>query len=205
MIKVDTVERGNIQEVFPTPLYSMSNVLSSEQNQMLVKKIHQMREVFGQGNTKDWLSGEHSPDNTFAITDLNSYQEFMPLITRVTEGVQEFARYFGSEWEYNCDSAWYNVYTTGRYQEFHVHPFHIFSAVYFLQSPKNCPGLYFQRPGSHTMLPPKNIRRDSPYHKQFVTAPPVEGTVVIFRSDMLHSVPPGTFDGERITIALNYS
>ena len=30
------------------------------------------------------------------------------------------------------------------------------------------------------------------------------GTVVIFRSDLMHSVLPTEFEGERVTVALNY-
>ena len=33
--------------------------------------------------------------------------------------------------------------------------------------------------------------------------PPVEGRMIIFRSSLKHSVMPGNFDGERITIAFN--
>jgi hypothetical protein len=55
------------------------------------------------------------------------------------------------------------------------------------------------------MMPPKDIQVESPWHQEFMVAPPKEGTVVIFRSDLYHSVPPLTFDGERVTIALNFA
>ena len=91
------------------------------------------------------------------------------------------------------------------YQEFHIHPGNIFSAVYFLQVPDGAPGITFKRPGFGGMMPPKDIQVESPWHQEFMVAPPKEGTVVIFRSDLYHSVPPLTFDGERVTIALNFA
>ena len=205
-VNISSVQQqlGQVSEIFPTPLYAMHDVLTSDQNQALVEKIHRMREVYGAGNISDWLSAHYSPDNCFKLASLSDFVEFGPLIERVTAGVQEFARYFGCSGTYECSNSWYNVYTTGKYQEFHIHPNEIFSAVYFLKVPENAPGIYFKRPGSGPMLPPKDIGRESPYHREFAIAPPREGTVVIFRSDLYHSVPPEEFEGERVTIALNF-
>ena len=144
-------------------------------------------------------------DNCFKISCLTESLEFQPLIGKVTEAVHECARYYGSFGEYECTNGWYNVYTSGRYQEFHIHPGNIFSAVYFLQVPDGAPGITFKRPGFGGMMPPKDIQVESPWHQEFMVAPPKEGTVVIFRSDLYHSVPPLTFDGERVTIALNFA
>ena len=56
-----------------------------------------------------------------------------------------------------------------------------------------------------SMLPPKKKDTPTPLNQEVLIAPPQEGTVVIFRSNLQHSVPPSTFDGERVTIALNFA
>lgn len=209
-VKVNSVTKGDwfnyhyLQEVFPTALYARQSIMTAEENDILIKKITELREIFNEGDTTSWLSGKYSPDNCFHIADLNKYLEFEPLIKRVKLCVEEFALAYGSEAEYNCYDAWYNVYESGKYQEFHTHSHSIFSAVYFVQIPKGSPGIYFKRPEADCMLPPKSMVRPSKFQQSNIIAPPEERAVVIFRSNIEHSVPPLTFDGERITIALNF-
>tara|TARA_B100000085_G_C18509035_1_gene498791 strand:+ start:66 stop:683 length:618 start_codon:yes stop_codon:yes gene_type:complete len=204
VININEVRRGVIQEMFPTGLYAMRDLLSAEENEILVRKILQLEGIFGRGNLNDWLSGQSSPSNCFHLSSLKDYLEFQPLIDRTTQCVEEFARAYGSDAEYFCNDAWYNVYTPGQYQEFHTHPNSIFSCVYFVSVPENAPGIYFKRPNSDCMYPPKDISRVTPLQDRHVTAPAVECALVIFRSDLQHSVPPGSFDGKRITIAMNF-
>ena len=133
------------------------------------------------------------------------YLEFAPLIKRVSERVQDFARHYGCEDVYECTESWYNVYCSGRYQEFHMHPYNIFSVIYYVKVPDGASGTYFKRPDMGSMLPPKNKVRPTPLNQDVLIAPAQERTAIIFRSNLQHSVPPSTFDGERITIALNFA
>ena len=205
-VKISNLDDNKtVMDMFPVGMYARHNILTHDENDILMRKVQKMREVFGIGNTEEWLSGKYSPDNCFKISCLTESLEFQPLIGKVTEAVHECARYYGSFGEYECTNGWYNVYTSGRYQEFHIHPGNIFSVVYFLQVPDGAPGITFKRPGFGGMMPPKDIQVESPWHQEFMVAPPKEGTVVIFRSDLYHSVPPLTFDGERVTIALNFA
>jgi len=209
-INVNSVAKGDwfnyhhVQQVFPTALYARQSLMDAEENDALIKKVMELRGIFNEGNINSWMSGVYSPDNCFHIADLNNYLEFQPLIERVKACVEEFALEYGSEAEYNCYDGWYNVYQSGKYQEFHTHSHSIFSAVYFAQIPKGSPGIYFKRPQSDCMLPPKNMVRPSPFQQRNLIAPPEERAVIVFRSNIEHSVPPAIFDGERITIALNF-
>ena len=202
-INVNTVS-NKVTHVFPVGLYAHPDLLTEEENDVLLKKIENLRCVFGKGNTTEWMSGEYSPDNCFHISALTEYLEFKAIVERVTQCVNEFATHYGSDEQYACNDAWYNVYTSGRYQEFHMHPYSIFSAVYYVKVPDGAPGTYFKRPNMGSMLPPKNKVRPTPLSMDSINAPPQERTVIIFRSNLQHSVPPATFDGERITIALNF-
>ena len=196
---------SNISHVFPVGLYAQQNVLNAEENAMVLNKIYKLREIFNEGNQQDWMSGAMSPQNCFHLTDLAEHLEFITLVKRIQTCVQEFALHYGSEDVYNCTESWYNVYQSGRYQEFHMHPYNIFSAIYYVKVPDGASGTYFKRPDMGSMLPPKNKVQTTQLNQDTLIAPPQEGTVIIFRSNLQHSVPPSTFEGDRVTIALNFA
>ena len=89
-IKVSPVD-NYVSHIFPVGIYARENILSTEENDIVCNKIYKMRDVFKEGNTKDWMSGAASPDNCFHIADLAEYLEFMPLIQRITACVNDFA------------------------------------------------------------------------------------------------------------------
>ena len=132
MINVKTV--NNIIDAFPIGLYAQPNVLTPEENDLLIAKVDKLRNTFGAGNTTDWLSGKASPDNCYNQSNIAEYLEFRPLVERITQCVHELARAYGSDDEYECTEGWYNIYSSNRYQEYHVHPNSIFSAVYFMKT-----------------------------------------------------------------------
>ena len=203
MISVKNVSK--IIECFPTALFAEQEVLTVEENNIITDKIYKLQETFGAGNTQAWLSGKNSPDNCFQHSSLVEYLDFKVLIERIKLCVEEFARAYGSEEPYECQDAWYNIYQSNKYQEFHVHPNVIFSAIYFVKVPDDAQPVYFMKPDmSHVMFPPKNKKYDTPYNQEFIMAPPQERTVIIFRSNLQHSVPPAQLSDDRITISLNY-
>ena len=63
MISVKTV--NNIIDAFPIGLYAQPDVLTPEENDLLIAKVYKLRNTFGAGNTEDWLSGKASPDNCY--------------------------------------------------------------------------------------------------------------------------------------------
>ena len=203
MISVKNVSK--IIECFPTALFAEQDILTVEENKIIPDKIYKLQETFGAGNTEAWLSGKNSPDNCFQHSSLVEYLDFKVLIERIRLCVEEFARAYGSEEPYECQDAWYNIYQSNKYQEFHVHPNVIFSAIYFVKVPDDAQPVYFKKPDmSHVMYPPKNKKYDTPYNQEFIMAPPQERTVIIFRSNLQHSVPPAQLSDDRITISLNY-
>ena len=203
MISVKTV--NNVIDAFPIGLYAQPDVLTPEENDILISKVYQLRTVFGAGNTQDWLSGTRSPDNCYKQSNIAEYLEFKPLVERITQCVHELAREHGSDDDYFCTEGWYNIYSSNRYQEYHVHPNSIFSAVYFMKSGDDSQGLHIKRPDYGGMLPPKNKKRDTPFNQEVIIAPPQERTVIIFRSYLKHCVPPSNLKTDRVTVALNFA
>ena len=150
MISVKTV--NNIADAFPIGILAQKNVLTPEENDLLIAKVYKLRNIFGAGNTRDWLSGKSSPDNCYRQSNIAEYLEFRPLVERVAQCVRELARSYGSDDDYYCTEGWYNIYSSNRYQEYHVHPNAIFSAeertvIIFRSYLEHC-------------VPPSNLKTD---------------------------------------------
>ena len=203
MISVKTV--NNIIDAFPIGLYAQPDVLTPEENDLLIAKVYKLRSIFGAGNTQDWLSGKRSPDNCYRQSNIVDYLEFKPLVERITQCVHQLARVHGSDDNYHCTEGWYNIYSSSRYQEYHVHPNSIFSAVYFMKVGEDSQGLHIKRPDNGGMIPPKNKKRDTPYNQEVIIAPPQERTVIIFRSYLEHWVPPSNLKTDRVTVAFTFA
>ena len=109
----------------------------------------------------------------------------MPLVERVTQCVHELARSYGSDDTYDCTEGWYNIYSSNRYQEYHVHPNSIFSAG-FMKTGEDSQGLHIKRPDHGGMILPKNKARETEYNQEVLIAPPQERTVIVFRSYLEH-------------------
>ena len=203
MINVKTL--NNIVDAFPVGILAQTEVLTPEENDMLIAKVYKLRNTFGAGNTTDWLSGKLSPDNCYNQSNITEYLEFKTLTERIKQCVHELAKSYGSNDEYYCTEGWYNIYSSNRYQEYHVHPNSIFSAVYFMKVGEDSQGLLIKRPDHGGMIPPKNKSQDTPYNQEVLIAPPQERTVIIFRSYLEHCVPPSNLKTDRITVAMNFS
>ena len=63
-------DNKTITDIFPTGLYAQHDLMTAEENDLLMQKINSMREKYGRGNTNDWFSGVSSPDNCFKLACL---------------------------------------------------------------------------------------------------------------------------------------
>ena len=105
-VKISNLDDNKtVMDMFPVGMYARHNILTHDENEILMRKVQKMREVFGIGNTEEWLSGKYSPDNCFKISCLTESLEFQPLIGKVTEAVYECAIYYGSFGEYECTNG----------------------------------------------------------------------------------------------------
>jgi uncharacterized protein (TIGR02466 family) len=121
----------------------------------------------------------------------------------VVENVELFSRHYNSTASYEISQCWANVYQKGDFQEPHIHPGFMFSAVYFLSAPPGSGKLMFENPMlAFDMLPIKtNIETE--LNSTAAVYAPVEGQLVIFRSNLRHAVYPHNSDKPRISIAFN--
>lgn len=98
---------------------------------------------------------------------------------------------------------WYNINSGSDFNLLHNHPGSTFSCVYYLQVPPNSGSLTFRRMDQleWTMPLSSNYIPRNGSHSVNVQ----EGMLVVFPSYMYHYVQPSEIQGERITMAFNYT
>ena len=119
--------------------------------------------------------------------------------------VLEFARALSLDVERQpprIHECWINAYSSNQSQEIHLHRNSVISGIYFVQAPEGSGATLFYSPMADSMLEPRALE-GSHLNAKVTGFPPVEGRMLLFRSHLRHSVMPGTFAGERLTIAFN--
>ena len=195
------IDKNNILEIFPTPLYVVTDVLSEEENDELVDYILsiQDREV---GRGKDlWHSGVGSPKNSFGL-ELKD-KEFDLILKRAHFHVGEYIKTLNADvrLDYMNKEWWWNVYDKQNYQEYHNHAPHLFSGVYYARVPTGSSDIKLRHPAWNINIPHINQNQ---YNSDTCNFKLYERVMIIFPSTLLHCVPSGENTEPRISFSFNY-
>ena len=147
------MDENNIVDLFPTPLYVVTDVLTKEENDELVNHIVsiQDREV---GRGKDlWHSGTGSPKNSFGLPLKD--REFDLILKRVHYHMGQYIRTIKADvsMDHMNKEWWWNLYEGNNYQEYHNHVPHSFSGVYYAKVPPGSSDIKFRHPAWSLYIP----------------------------------------------------
>jgi uncharacterized protein (TIGR02466 family) len=131
--------------------------------------------------------------------------KFKPLVDKITNSVNTFAKTLGSDYNYACQNGWINICDSTHYQEYHHHPNSIFSVVYYLKTPEGSGNTVFRSPLEPDMLPLKNLSNDNELTYKTCKYRAVTNRAVIFRSYLEHMVQKGTNTEDRISLSFNFN
>jgi uncharacterized protein (TIGR02466 family) len=129
------------------------------------------------------------------------------LIKLVTNHVLNFSQSFGIKTrDIECTGFWYNVASTGNYQEYHVHPENHFSVVYYVQTPKDCGRIVLASPNGSSVFDMKPLPISEYNRNSFATCfyDPIESLLLVFRSNIPHMVETNKSNEDRISISMNF-
>jgi len=185
---------------FPTLVLKTENILCKEENDLIYNHIiSNQKNVLGEGE-KHWHSKEKSPINSFNSN--YSHPIFENLLSIVDIKIRLYAAQIKlQDWRLNNNSWWWNIYSKDNYQEFHSHVPYYISAVYFCKTPKGSSPLIFKHPNFNHYLP---VYGKNEYNTDCETIQPLERSLVVFPSTLIHCVPPGKNIDPRITVSFNY-
>ena len=166
----------------------------------LVDYCYEMQSKTESGG-KGWVSND-----TYNTSD-GAYEphldsKFKELNHWINKSVARYVHETKTEFKPKRYTSWFNIYKKGDYQEVHVHPNSIVSAVYFLKSNEKCSSLIMQPPFQDQ----RDIRKvdGSVGPNTTIEYTPVPGRLIVFRSYLPHCVGRHQDEGDRITLAYNY-
>jgi len=152
----------------------------------------------GKSNKGGWQS-----DANF----IQKNKSFEPFLNYLTLLLKEYSQIYTSEVSLVLVNAWLNVNPPGSYNISHSHPQSTISGVLWIKCPESCGNIVFESPVSHTQqevmekIRP-HIAEKNNYYPTFYFKP-VEGTLLLFPSDIRHSVEENLSSEDRISIAFN--
>ena len=187
-------------KIFPTLISVVENIISEEYNLKLIEKVNELEKIIPRGG-KAWLTPVY---NTFYTFDISKDIDFFPLVDTVTKKVNEYSIEMGSKAKMYVSESWFNSYYKHDYQEYHLHPNSLFSAVYFLKAPKGSSSLILQNPShaSKMFVSPIEVENDNNFNTWNI--PAEQNKLVIFPSRISHMVPCHEIEEKRISIAFNF-
>jgi len=117
--------------------------------------------------------------------------------------VDDFSRSYGSIKNYQIQQCWMNYYEKGDFQEPHIHPGFDFSAIYYVSVPEKSGRLVFENPNAIFEMRPIRVDKDTDLNCTAAIYQPLEGQLVVFRSNLRHGVYPHNNTEPRISLAFN--
>lgn len=194
---------SNIHYLFPTVIFYKENILDKKE---LIKIKKFSKEILNKNNSggNNWLSKIKNSHDKY---DICKDKRFNPLISNITTEVNNFNKEHNSKYEYkNASFGWLNLYKYNDHQEYHTHNGYRYSIIYCIEGEKEkdkSTQVSFKNPYVD-MLPPKNISNHNELTYEYVSFKPVENSLLIFRSHLMHYVHNHLNKKQRITLALNY-
>ena len=148
----------------------------------------------------NWINRPYNTNETYNIF---KDKFFKNLIDFFNENVRVFNKQMGvKKVSIKKGCGWFNLYNKGDSQEFHDHNFNVISGIFYLKSNKNDALTVFKSPIGE--LPSDKYDENNFYTWKNYRVPPVQGKLLLFRSNIQHCVEKQMFNSNRITIALNY-
>jgi len=189
-----------INKFFPTIIGTATNENHSNIDKKLIDKCYSLQKEIKSGG-ENWMS--KNTYNTSYTYNIWNDKDFKDLNTWVLKQVKEYSKQLDYVSEYTCDSAWFNIYKKFDYQEKHEHSPSTFSCIYYLKAdPKTSAKTWFYSKIIDGLEPKTNIKTIDTSSN--ITCPSIPGELIIFRSNIEHSVERQETDNERISLAYNF-
>jgi uncharacterized protein (TIGR02466 family) len=187
-----------IEAWFPTAIYSA--VIDYSDMQDLINTAYAIRE----SNPSDhqWNCDTYSSIGY----DLNNDLRLISVASIIKEHVVEFAKEHGVLGsECYLKEGWFNISSTGNYQEYHVHQNCHFSSVFYLKTPPDCGNIVFKNPTADIDMCKPPLHQVTQFNFETASYEASVGKLLIFRSFVQHMVLKNRSNEDRISLAMNWN
>jgi len=183
------MKKDELLMVFPTPVQIYKHENSIEKELKYIEGVEWLPQVQnGNFKTKDSYLTKHE--------SLKSITSFFK------ECIDDYCNtIINSEQRLVITQLWGNRNPKGSKHHEHVHPNSIISGVFYLRQDPKLPPIQFSQSNQHGMkLDP---RKYNVYNSETFLLPCTAGELILFPSNLKHSVPINQGDEERISLSFN--
>lgn len=200
------------EALFPTLVYSAPLQKSgvAQFNRQLLRECLQLREDDTAGrhwSAKNYPGGYTSYNSANRMYDISP--TFAALARKLDKHMLKLARSLDfdlSQRRLAMTDCWVNIMPRHVVHGLHLHPLATLSGTYYVQTPRNSPGLKLEDPRlDRFMAAPPRLPQARRHNRPWILLPASAGRVILFESWLRHEVAPNPVDQERISISFNYS
>ena len=183
------MKKDELLSVFPTPvqIYKYENNIEKE-----LKHIERL----------EWK--EQPANGNFRSSDsyLTKHEQLQKIVLFFKECIDDYCNTIvNSDQRLIITQLWGNKNPKGSRHHEHVHPNSIISGVFYLRQDPKLPPIQFSKSNQHGMkLDPKKYNT---FNAETFLLPCVAGELILFPSNLRHSVPTNMGEEERISLSFN--
>jgi len=204
--------RALIESLFPTQVYRahLGARDTPAFNEQLLRECRQLRSDDAAG--RRW-SVRNYPGGYTSYHSANRMHTVSPTFARLEKllarHVAKFVRALDLDVQARplaMTDCWVNIMPQHTSHGLHLHPLATLSGVYYVKTPRACPGLKLEDPRLERFMAAPPRRADAAReNRPWVTLPVQAGQIMLFESWLRHEVPANPQRAERISISFNYN
>jgi uncharacterized protein (TIGR02466 family) len=193
--------------LFPTLVYStrLPRARAAALNARLLRECRQLRVDDAAG--RRW-SKQSYPGGYTSYGSASRMHQVSPSFRMLQRLIDEHVRTFARQLRFDLmdrrlemTDCWVNIMPRQTAHGLHLHPLSALSGVYYVKTPKGCPGLKFEDPRlERFMAAPPRLAGSRPW----VVIPARSGGLLLFESWLRHEVAANAATGERVSVSFNY-
>ena len=183
------MKKDELLSVFPTPvqIYKYENNIEKE-----LKHIESL----------EWKSQLANGNFRSKDSYLTKHEQLKEIVLFFKECVEDYCNtIINSDQRLVITQLWGNKNPKGSKHHEHVHPNSIISGVFYLRQDPKLPPIQFSKSNQHAIkLDPKKYNT---FNAETFLLPCIAGELILFPSNLRHSVPTNMGEEERISLSFN--
>ena len=192
----------NIKPIFSVPIGLAQNPNHKYIEKKLVMKCKQLKDKIIKGGD-NWEVGTF---NTCSTYNIHTDEVFSKLNNWIFDQIIKYADQIGyKQKQISCTQSWFNFYKQYDFQEEHEHfDKNDIVCVYFLHGGTDTGDLILKSPLPFERTA-TTFDSSNPYTFKKFWVKPESGSLIIFKSNLIHSVNQNKTKKNRISLAYNFS
>jgi hypothetical protein len=189
---MEAPKQPELIQLFPKP------VLISKYHKDFTEELNYIKSLEHKLNEKSQKEYAKQSTNTFLLDE--------PELASIREFIEAYLKFYVHSVlectdELVITQAWSNICEKGKKHHEHVHPNSIVSGVFYFQINENLPPIEFRNPNTHSFT--LDIQKQNNFNSATFLLPLTSGELILFPSNLSHSVPENKSDLPRISLAFN--